>query len=148
MSARLPGGARRRGALAQLAAGRDAVTEVPRDRWDHAPWYDPDPDAAGKIGSRWGGFIDGIAAFDPLFFNISPLEAEWMDPQHRLFLQEAWRALEDAGCAPDVLDGARCGVFVGCKEAEYLNGARGGETNGFALAVPAWPCWRRASPTS
>ena len=57
-------------------------------------------DAAGAEGhsySKWAGFIDGVDRFDPLFFNISPLDAEVMDPQERLFLETAWAALEQAG---------------------------------------------------
>src|SRR6185436_6819406 len=65
------------------------------------------------------GFLADIDCFDPLFFNISPQEAELMDPQQRLFLQEAWRALEDAGYAKQALDGKKCGVFVGCGVSDY-----------------------------
>jgi len=45
--------------------------------------------------------VDGSDQFDPLFFSVSPSEAATLDPQHRLMLEEAWKALEDAGYPPD-----------------------------------------------
>ncbi len=80
-----------------LAEGRDAVTEIPAERWDCRRWYDPDPAAPGLAHTRWGGFLRDVDRFDPLFFGISPRQAELMDPQERLFLQNAWHLLEDAG---------------------------------------------------
>ncbi|MGW3591232.1 SDR family NAD(P)-dependent oxidoreductase, partial [Streptomyces fungicidicus] len=117
---------------ANLAAGRDCVTDIPADRWDHRAYFDPDPDAPGKTYSRWGGFVDGVDEFDPLFFNISPAEAETMDPQERLFLQCVHETVEDAGYTPDRLkapvDSGRApaiGVYVGVMYAEYqLYGAQ------------------------
>ena len=73
------------------------------------------PSAAGHHGS----FIDGIDRFDPVFFGISGLEATYMDPQQRLFLEEAWKALEHAGHAGASMEGRRCGVFVGCSAGDY-----------------------------
>ncbi|GMU03314.1 hypothetical protein KH5H1_74360 [Corallococcus caeni] len=134
LSARYPGARDVRELWRNLVEGRDSIQEVPRERWDHARWYAPDPDAHNKSVSRWGGFIDDVDRFDPLFFNISPLEAEWMDPQHRLFLEEAWKALEDAGCAAGTLEGRRCSVFVGCKEGEYVQKLQGQELNAFTLS--------------
>ncbi|MBT2459199.1 SDR family NAD(P)-dependent oxidoreductase [Streptomyces sp. ISL-86] len=117
---------------ANLAAGRDCVTEIPADRWDHRAYFDPDPDAPGKTYSRWGGFVDGVDEFDPLFFNISPVEAERMDPQERLFLQCVHETVEDAGYTPDRLKAPTesgrtpaIGVYVGVMYSEYqLYGAQ------------------------
>ncbi|NJO33278.1 MAG: hypothetical protein HC869_09125, partial [Rhodospirillales bacterium] len=58
-------------------------------------YFDDNPDAAGKISSRWGGYIDNVDQFDPYFFGISPKEAAYMDPQQRLLLEVAWEALDD-----------------------------------------------------
>ena len=64
-----------------LCAGRDSITEIPAERWDFEPYYSTDKNAKGKSYSKWGGFIEGMEHFDPLFFNIAPHDAETIDPQ-------------------------------------------------------------------
>ncbi len=68
---------------------------------------------------RRAPILDGIDEFDVDFFGFSPQAARTMDPQHRLFLQCAWHALEDAGCDPGVFDGL-IGVYGTCSAAGYL----------------------------
>ncbi|HEV7420947.1 MAG TPA: polyketide synthase, partial [Mycobacterium sp.] len=102
-----------------LANGGDAITEVPPDRWDADAFYDPDPQAPGRMTSKWGGFLSDIAGFDAEFFGISPREAEAMDPQQRVLLEVAWQALEHAGLAPDRLGGTRAAVMMGIYYSEY-----------------------------
>ncbi|MFI5685501.1 SDR family NAD(P)-dependent oxidoreductase [Streptomyces sp. NPDC051636] len=116
---------------AALAEGRDHITEIPADRWDSGRWYDPDPAAPGLAHTRWGGFLRDVDRFDPLFFGISPRQAELMDPQERLFLQNAWHVLEDAGYRRSDLAGRPVGVYVGVMYGEYqfhgaLDALRGG----------------------
>lgn len=102
-----------------LAAGGDAVKEVPANRWDIDRYYDEDPDLAGKMNSRWGGFLEQKEGFDASFFGISPREALHMDPQHRLLLEVSQEALERAGYAPDQLTDKTTGVFVGIGIGDY-----------------------------
>jgi acyl transferase domain-containing protein len=96
-----------------LVEGREAVAEVPADRFDVEAIYDPRPAMPGKVLTRRGGFLDQLDRFDAKFFGISPREAEQLDPQQRLMLEVAWEALEDAGQPPDRLDGKHTGVYVG-----------------------------------
>ncbi|MEU0915392.1 SDR family NAD(P)-dependent oxidoreductase [Streptomyces althioticus] len=103
----------------RLLDGDDLVTEVPADRWRIAEHYDPDPGAEGKSVSKWGAFVEGADRFDAEFFHMPPREAELMDPQARLFLQEAWRALEHAGQRTEALAGTRCGVYAGVMMNDY-----------------------------
>jgi acyl transferase domain-containing protein len=103
-----------------LREGVDAVRETPPGRWDADAYYDPDPDAPGRMSTRWGGFLDGVDLFDAEAFGITPREAAAMDPQQRLLLEVAWEALEHAGQAPDGLTGSKTGVFVGISTSDYL----------------------------
>ncbi|WP_165950209.1 type I polyketide synthase [Actinomadura sp. GC306] len=120
MACRLPGGVRGPGDYWKLLVrGRDAVGEVPADRWDADAFYDPDPHVPGRMNSRWGGFLDDVAGFDAEFFGISPREAVSMDPQQRILLEVVWEALEQGGIAPGELAGSRTGVFAGIYHSDY-----------------------------
>ena len=85
--------------------GRDCVSEVPADRWDWRAYYGDPLLEPGRTNVKWGGFMDGVADFDPLFFGIAPKDAVHMDPQQRLLMLYVWKALEDAGYAADRLAG-------------------------------------------
>ena len=114
MGCRLPGGAGDPESLWKLLrTGFDAVTDIPPDRWDVDAYYDPDPNAAGKMYVRSGAFLSHVDGFDPEFFGISPRETKNLSPQQRLLLEVAWEALENAGEIPGDLFGGATGVFVG-----------------------------------
>lgn len=100
-----------------LVEGVDGVGEVGNARWNHDEYYDADPDAPGKMYSRWGGLLDDVGHFDNRFFNISAQEAISMDPQQRLLLEVGWETLENAGITPAAV--ANGGIFVGCGPNEY-----------------------------
>ncbi|WP_198538371.1 beta-ketoacyl synthase N-terminal-like domain-containing protein, partial [Marinicella sediminis] len=138
-----------------LASGRDCIEEVGA-RWDVSQYYTTGDLGSGQTNSKWLGALDDYDLFDPLFFNISPTEAESMDPQQRLFLQSSWHAIEDAGYSADGLSGSRCGVFVGCASGDYhdlsvdqQHSARsftGGATSILAARISYFldlqgPCW-------
>ena len=103
-----------------LSEGREAIGEVPAERWNINTFFDVDPKAQGKTNSRFGGFIEGVDRFDAAFFGITPREAAQMDPQQRILLELAYEALEDAGIAPATLAGSNTAVFVGAMTNDYF----------------------------
>jgi len=124
-----------------LKAGRDCISEIPSDRWDNSLYFDPDKSKNGKTYTKWGGFLADVDKFDPLFFNISPKEAEIIDPQERLFLETAWETIEDAGYSKESLSGKRVAVYVGAMWGHYeLFGA-----GALAAKNPAIPTSSHAS---
>ena len=126
MAGKMPGSPDLESFWRHLEAGHDLIEEVPADRWDWRRYYG-DPDGDSDNGSegpfqtriKWGGFMPEVDCFDAAFFNISPLEAELMDPQQRLFLESAWKAVEDAGFRPQDLAQSETGVFAGVAFGDY-----------------------------
>lgn len=97
----------------------DMMREIPATRWDSNAYYDATPAQAGKTYVRHGAFLEAVDQFDPAFFNISPREAERMDPQHRLLLETSWEALERAAMVPAQLHNSRTGVFMAMSSGDY-----------------------------
>ncbi|WP_424888923.1 SDR family NAD(P)-dependent oxidoreductase [Streptomyces sp. XH2] len=131
MSGRYPGAGNVAEFWENLKAGRDCVREIPADRWPLEGFYEPDREkavATGRSYSKWGGFVDDFAGFDPLFFKIAPRDAYAMDPQERLFLQASWEVLEDAGYTREELarrHGRRVGVFAGVTKSGHARHGAG-----------------------
>ncbi|WP_410511158.1 type I polyketide synthase [Paenibacillus sp. BR2-3] len=119
ISGRFPGASTPRELWRNLRDGVCSTGEIPGDRFDIHSLFDEDRKAFQKTYCKVAGLIDSVDEFDPLFFNISPKEAEIMDPQQRIFLEEAWKALEDAGYSDLSVQDTRCGVFVGCAPSDY-----------------------------
>lgn len=118
ISGRYPGARSMEEFWDNLKHGRDGVTGIPSDRWNVERYFNLGKNQDGKVYTKWGGFIEDIDKFDPLFFNISPREAELMDPQERLFLENVWQAIEDAGYNKSGL-GRKVGVYVGAMWGQY-----------------------------
>nr|ASV46899.1 phosphopantetheine attachment site protein [uncultured bacterium] len=103
----------------RLCAAHDAITEVPRERWDHEAIFDARKGVPGKTYGRWGGFLGDIDVFDASMFNVSRRDAERMDPQERLFLETCWTLLEEAGHPARTLKDRNVGVFTGVMWNHY-----------------------------
>ncbi len=106
MAGRFPGADSPAALWEMLLAGRSGISPVPADRPPLQPLLN------GQA-TRWGGFLSDVDQFDADFFGIAPREAAEIDPQHRLLMEIAWEALEDAGIPPRTLAGSSAGVFVG-----------------------------------
>ncbi|MEE0930929.1 MAG: SDR family NAD(P)-dependent oxidoreductase [Acutalibacteraceae bacterium] len=102
-----------------LKNGHSSVRKAPNDRgWNIDDYYNPETKVPGKTYARAGGFLKDIDKFDPLFFKMSPRDAELVDPSERIFLEEAWKAVEDAGYSPNSISGKSWGVFA-CAKGDY-----------------------------
>ncbi|QIZ51777.1 SDR family NAD(P)-dependent oxidoreductase [Dickeya zeae] len=119
LSGRYPGARNVDEFWANLTSGVDSVSEIPLSRWDYHPHFSPERGPKNKVYSKWGGFIDDVDKFDSQYFNISPREAELLDPQERLFLQTAWECISDASYSRQALSKAQVGVYVGVMWSHY-----------------------------
>ncbi len=104
-----------------LRQGKCTVTRIPSDRWDLARFWHPVIGNPGKTYSFAAGVLDSIYDFDPAAFGMSQREAMHMDPQQRVLLQLAWRALEDANIAIPSLHGENVGVYIGASSLDHAN---------------------------
>jgi len=119
MACRFPGARNYEEYWDNLIAGKNCVGEIPKDRWSWEDYYGDPASDDSKTNIKYGGFIDDVDKFDPLFFKISPREAGYMDPQHRIFLESTWHAIEDAGYNPVDLSGKDIGVYAGVSKNDY-----------------------------
>ena len=119
MSGRFPGASSCDDFWQLLHEGVDATVDIPAERWSLDQYYDPNPNAPGKMNTRRGAFVAGVDQFDPAFFGISAREAVKMDPQQRLLLEVTWEALENAGQSPERLAGTRTGMYIGINQMDY-----------------------------
>ena len=101
-----------------LLEGVDSVCDIPSDRWDIDRFYDSNRED-GKMYSKQGGFLSDIAQFDASFFGISQQEACWIDPQHRMLIENTYHALEDAGIPVESMPDRNVGVFMGLMGQDY-----------------------------
>ena len=101
----------------RLLAGVDGVVEIPASRWPEGATAEDPPSV--HPGTRWAGLLEDVASFDADFFGMSPREVMSLDPQHRLLLEVAWEALEDAGVPTAGLLGSRTGVYIGATTQDY-----------------------------
>ena len=102
-----------------LASSQSAISEVPGSRWKLDNHYHPDPSNPYTQHVKYGGFLAGIDQFDASFFGISPREAICMDPQQRMLMEVAWRAMEDAGYPQEAIRNQDVGVFIGISSNDY-----------------------------
>ncbi|WP_407840929.1 beta-ketoacyl synthase N-terminal-like domain-containing protein [Streptomyces sp. DSM 116496] len=118
MGAVFPGAADLAAYRRNLLAGTDCIGDVPPGRWDPEVYYDPDgatgPVSGDRFYCRRGGFVDGLAAFDPTRFGIMPATVEGAEPDQMLALQATAEAIADAGGESRLpADRSRIGIVLG-----------------------------------
>ena len=119
ITGRLPGANNLDEYWENLITKKDAITEIPKDRWDWKAYYGDPYKEKNKTKAKHGGFIEDIDKFDALFFNISPHEAQLMDPQQRITLEQVYHLFENAGIKSDSVKGSDTGVFIGVSSTDY-----------------------------
>ncbi|WP_338551795.1 SDR family NAD(P)-dependent oxidoreductase [Paenibacillus sp. KS-LC4] len=119
IAGRFPGAKNTQQFWNNLNAGLNSISVIPQDRWKWEDVYGDPQKEENKTNSKWGGFIEEVDLFDPLFFGISPKEANYIDPQHRLFLETVWQVIENAGYSPKSLSGRKIGVYAGVSKNDY-----------------------------
>ena len=96
-----------------LCQKKHAITSFPAERMDLLDL------SVEEIEHVRGGFIDSIDQFDPGFFNMGLEEARAMDPQHRILLEQVWRAFEDSNISIEEYRGKKVGVYVALSNNDY-----------------------------
>ncbi|SHP38660.1 type I polyketide synthase [Mycobacteroides abscessus] len=119
MACQVPGAGDVRSFWQMLLRGESAVGQIPRERWEHGPFFDPEGKRPNTTYTDVMAAVSGIDRFDPLSFGISPRQAEVMDPQHRILLTTTREALEDAGFDQQSFAGRRVGVYVGISTSDF-----------------------------
>ncbi|HRH56313.1 MAG TPA: SDR family NAD(P)-dependent oxidoreductase [Chitinophagales bacterium] len=120
MGMRLPGNVNNAEDLWNLLINKkDAISDYPISRNGDIDAIVDKNKGKNKIITKRGGFIEGVEYFDAGFFNISPLEAEKMDPAQRLLLEVAQEAIENSGLKDTDLNGTQTGVFIGNWTSDY-----------------------------
>ncbi|KAI1118581.1 hypothetical protein F5Y14DRAFT_462535 [Nemania sp. NC0429] len=122
MSCRLPGGVDSPSSFWDLLVAKKTgqTPKVPASRFNIDAHYHQDRERPGSFNVLGGYFLDGNPHdFDPSFFNVTPIEAQWLDPQQRRMLEVSYECLESAGVTLDQVAGSNTAVFVGSFTSDY-----------------------------
>jgi len=94
--------------------------KVPSSRFNIDAYYHPNNERPGSFNVPGGYFLEGnLQEFDPTMFDLSPVEAAWMDPQQRKLLEVVYEAFENSGCTLDEVSAAVTGCFVGSFTSDF-----------------------------
>ncbi|KAI0911235.1 hypothetical protein F4823DRAFT_586429 [Ustulina deusta] len=122
MSCRLPGGVDSPSSFWDMLVDKRTgqTPKVPASRFNIDAHYHEDRDRPGSFNVLGGYFLNGNPHdFDASFFNVTPIEAQWLDPQQRRMLEVSYECIESAGLTLDQVAGSNTGVFVGSFTSDY-----------------------------
>ncbi|RYO91715.1 hypothetical protein DL762_002044 [Monosporascus cannonballus] len=122
MACRLPGGIDSDASLWEMLVNKRSgqTPKVPASRFNIDAHLHQNPERPGSFNVPGGYFLDGRPEdFDPTFFNMTPIEAQWLDPQQRKMLEVSYECLVSAGLTLDAVAGSNTAVFVGSFTADY-----------------------------
>ena len=121
MSCRLPGNISTPDEFWELCSrARSGWSEIPKERFENASFYHPNPGKGGCFNAVGGNFLkEDLGLFDAPFFSLTTQEATSMDPQQRILLECTFEALDNAGIPKHQIIGKEVGVFIGGSFSEY-----------------------------
>ncbi|KAJ8123604.1 hypothetical protein ONZ43_g489 [Nemania bipapillata] len=122
MACRLPGGVDSDSSFWQMLVEKRSgqTPKVPESRFNIDAHYHENLARPGSFNVAGGYFLDGRPDdFDPTFFNITPIEAQWLDPQQRKMLEVSYECLVSAGVTLESIAGSNTAVFVGSFTSDY-----------------------------
>ncbi|KAI1348949.1 hypothetical protein F5Y01DRAFT_290832 [Xylaria sp. FL0043] len=122
MACRLPGGVDSPSSFWNMLVDKRTgqTPKVPASRFNIEAHYHQDRERPGSLNVLGGYFLDGNPHdFDASFFNVTPIEAQWLDPQQRRMLEVSYECLESAGLTLDQVAGSNTAVFVGSFTSDY-----------------------------
>lgn len=94
--------------------------KVPQNRFNIDAYFHHNLERPGSINVLGGYFLDGnLEDFDPTFFNMTPIEAMWLDPQQKKMLEVSYECLESAGVTLNEVSGSNTAVFIGTFTSDY-----------------------------
>lgn len=100
--------------------GSVQTPKVPESRFNIDAHFHENLERPGSFNVLGGYFLDGrVENFDPTFFNMTPIEAMWLDPQQRKMLEVVYECFESAGIPLDTVAGSNTAVFVGSFTSDY-----------------------------
>lgn len=116
---------------------KNCIKEMPKSRLvDAEKLLGAKYDADGKHRFEKISYLDEVDKFDNGFFKITPVEAKYMDPNQRLFLEQAYSAAEDAGYGGKLLSGTKTGVYTGfCGDSDYGRFIADNEPQSYSVAA-------------
>lgn len=99
--------------------------KVPKSRFNIDAHLHETLERPGSFNVAGGYFLDGNPEdFDPTFFNMTPIEAQWLDPQQRRILEVAYESLVSAGVTLEAVAGSNTAVFIGSFTSDYRISSR------------------------
>jgi acyl transferase domain-containing protein len=103
-----------------MKKGTGRTPKVPFSRFNIDAYLHPNNERPGSFNVPGGYFLNSnLQEFDPVLFNISPIEAMWMDPQQRKLLEVVYETFESGGVTLEQLAGTTTACFVGSFTSDF-----------------------------
>lgn len=121
ISGKMPNSSSLNDFFTKLTEQQELIEIIPNERWDWRRLQQDFVNGDGGTLVKRASFIKKFNEFDNSYFGITPKEATLMDPQHRICLELAVEAIEDAGYSTEYFSGTNTSIFIGTSGNDYLD---------------------------